>query len=143
MKNDLNYVEVPVGISEEKAETKKLKDQIAYLVSLKKIKEAKQLFDLTLKERPDVLLAGSDLTQELRMMYQILHLCLLEEETRENSLLSYSTNIKELIGHYKKILEIIFRKNQSTETKEDKEYIEKTKVSKPVLDEIKKNLIAL
>lgn len=80
MKNGLSHVEVTVGISEEKAETKKLKEAITGLISEKKIKEAKQLFDRTIKERPDVLLAGSDIYNELHMMHQTLLTCLAENE---------------------------------------------------------------
>lgn len=146
MKNNLSYIEIPVGISEEKAETKELKAKLADFLSQRKIKEAKQLFDATLKERPDVLLAGSDLNQELRYMYQIIHICILEEEKyscmtedKKTGLLSYSVDMKELIIHYKKVLEILRREKEEKITEEDKIYLKCTGVSEIAVEEIKKN----
>lgn len=138
MKNNLSYVEKPVGIFEEKAETKKLKDDIAKLITMRKIKEAKLLFEETLKERPDVLLAGSDIYDELRVIYQIIHLCVVEEEKSESSLLDYSIDIRELMKHYKKVLGILFRQKQESATKEDLDYLDKTKISQIVIEEVLK-----
>lgn len=136
LQNELTYCEVPVGIASEKAETQILKNEIASLFKQKKITSAKEVFEKTLRERPDVLLENSDIYNELRMLYQIIHLCLVEEEQKENSLLSYSTDTKKLLEHYQKIISILRNRKLNAETEEERMYLKQTKVSDAVLKEI-------
>ncbi|MBO5112632.1 MAG: DUF4422 domain-containing protein [Lachnospiraceae bacterium] len=136
LQNELTYCEVPVGIASEKAETIILKNEIASLFKQKKITSAKEVFEKTLRERPDVLLENSDIYNELRMLYQIIHLCLIEEEQKENSLLSYSTDTKKLLEHYQKIIFILRNRKLNAETEEERMYLKQTKVSDAILEEI-------
>lgn len=140
LKNELRIYELPVGISAEKAETTALKEELIVLVEKRKIQEAIALFQKALKERPDVLLSGSDINGELRMMYQILHLCNVEEQNNKCSLLDYSTDMKKLLECYKNILDILQRRvntqNSEKQAAEDKNYLTQVGISDIVLDEI-------
>ncbi len=136
MANQLSYCEVPVGISEEKAETRELIEELSKLIKQKHLREAKEVFDLKIKKRPDILLPGSDINNELRMLYQIIHLCLVEEENQEASLLDFSDDEKELIIHYKRILSILKNRASKSDKKEDRDYLSSHRVSDIVLNEI-------
>lgn len=136
MKNGLTYAEIPVGISEEKAETKQLKEKLGELLKEEKLYEAQELFQTTMRERPDVVLEGSDIHEELRMLYQIIHLCITEEKEGKHSLLGYTTDAKMLLKHYKKLLEILRNKKQDIMKEADLQYLAETKVSDCVLQEI-------
>lgn len=136
MKHGLRYCEVPVGISEEKAETKELKEKLTQCMRQRNVHEALRIFELVLKERPDVLLAGSDIHSELKMMYQILHLCEVEERQGKTSLLDYSTEAQILMKHYRRILDILHKKVNQKQEPEDITYLENTGVSDEVMNEI-------
>lgn len=70
--NDLNCCEAAVGVSEEKAETKELKEKLKQLMGENRMEEARRLFDEQLKVRPDLLLPGSDVNGELHAIYRQL-----------------------------------------------------------------------
>ena len=70
--NGLTYCEATVGISEEKAETRELKEALRRLLAENKLPEARRLFDRTLQSRPDLLLPGSDVNGELQAIYRQL-----------------------------------------------------------------------
>lgn len=70
--NGLTYCEVTVGISEEKAETRELKEALRRLLAENKLPEARRLFDRQLESRPDLLLPGSDVNGELQAIYRQL-----------------------------------------------------------------------
>lgn len=70
--NHLSYCEVPVGISQEKAETKELIDLLLKYIQEGRIPEAKKVFNTRLLERPDLLLPGSDIRNELQDIYKML-----------------------------------------------------------------------
>lgn len=138
IKNGLSYIEAPVGILGEKAETAILKGKVFELLSQRKPEEAQKLFEEYRKERPDVLLPGSDVFDELRLTYQILHLCLVEREAGKESLLTYSTDQGKLLEHYRNILRIVARQREGKETEADREYLKETKVTGEVLREIRR-----
>ena len=94
------------------------------------------MFESRMKERPDVLLPGSDVSGELRLTYQILHLCLLDQRMGKASLLSYSKDLEKLIPHYRRILEIVAKRKKSIMANEDQSYLKETGVSEEVLLEV-------
>lgn len=67
--NGLNCCEAAVGVSEEKAETRALKEELEQLIGEGREKEAKELFREQLTARPDLLLPGSDVKGELQALY--------------------------------------------------------------------------
>lgn len=70
--NNLSLCETAVGVSEEKAETRELKERLKKLMSENRTEEARSLFAAQLRVRPDLLLQGSDLNGELMAVYRQL-----------------------------------------------------------------------
>lgn len=137
MKHNISFYEAVVGISEEKEETKRLKEHVAVLLSEGNIAGAKALFEDTRKDRPDVFLAGSDINGELRMMYQIVHLCHIEEEAGMHTMVDYAAKgLNALLTHYKRILKILQNRAENIVLQEDIAYLRKNPVSDKVLEEI-------
>lgn len=97
---NLSYCEVPIGFTQEKAETLTLKEQLAALIREHKIEQAHTLFIDTMKTRPDVMLPGSDFSQELDTILRILNSCMEDIKQGRPSMLDYSTDINELVRRY-------------------------------------------
>ena len=100
---NLTYYEAPIGFTQEKAETLSLKEQLASLFKDRQIKQAHELFLDTMKTRPDVMLPGSDFSQELTTILRIINSCLDAEKQGIPSMLEHSTDLNELIQYYEKI----------------------------------------
>lgn len=100
---NLTYYEAPIGFTQEKAETLSLKEQLAALFKDRKIEQAHELFLETMKTRPDVMLPGSDFSQELTTILRIINSCLDAEKQGIPSMLEHSTDLNELIQYYEKI----------------------------------------
>ena len=100
---NLTYYEAPIGFTQEKAETLSLKEQLASLFKDRKIEQAHELFLDTMKTRPDVMLPGSDFSQELTTILRIINSCLDAEKQGIPSMLEHSTDLNELIQYYEKI----------------------------------------
>lgn len=133
---NLLYYECEIGFTQEKAETAELKNALAELISAGEIALAQKLFRERIKERPDVLLPASDLSQELRTIYQLLHVCEKEQQQGCHSFLNYSNSLPTLIAHYTRITEILYHMSQNKVTAEDLDYIRKTGVSKAAMQTI-------
>ncbi len=99
----LTYCEAPIGFTQEKAETLALKAQLSELFRKHEIEKAHELFLNTMKTRPDVMLPGSDFGQDLAVILRIIHQCLEDEKSGRPGLLAHSTDLDELIRHYKSI----------------------------------------
>lgn len=123
----LNYCEVPVGIIREKAETIILKEKLAELFHKREISQALLLFMDTVKTRPDVKLSASDFNKDLTAVEDILYICMTEKQQNCSSMLDYSTDLNELIRHYKKVTEILNACADGVISELD--YLKKTKVS--------------
>lgn len=72
LKNGLSYYEVPVGLSEQKAETAMLIEQLNALLDRGKQNEAKTLLTDALKKRPDLLADNADTEGTLKKLLQNL-----------------------------------------------------------------------
>lgn len=70
--NGLNCCEAAVGVSEEKAETRMLKEELERLIREGKEEEARKKFQERLAVRPDLLLPGSDVKGDLQALYRQL-----------------------------------------------------------------------
>ena len=66
---NLTYYEASIGFTQEKAETLTLKEQLSTLLQNHKTEDAHKLFLETVARRPDVMLPGSDFSQELTAYY--------------------------------------------------------------------------
>ena len=100
---NLTFYEAPIGFTQEKAETLSLKEQLAALFKDRKIEQAHALFLDTMQSRPDVMLPGSDFSQELTTILRIINSCLDAEKQGIPSMLEHSTDLNELIQYYEKI----------------------------------------
>ncbi|MDD6810709.1 MAG: DUF4422 domain-containing protein [Lachnospiraceae bacterium] len=131
---NLTWCEVPIGFTQEKAETLTLKEQLSSLFAEKKIEEAHTLFLNTMKVRPDVMLSGSDFHQELTTILRIIHIC--EEERKQDcpSFLNYTTDLRKLTAHYNRIAEILNKCADSTPFNADFDYLKHTAVSSCAID---------
>lgn len=67
---NLTYYEAPIGFTQEKAETLALKEQLSALFQENRILDANKLFLETVLRRPDVMLPGSDFSEELSAYYE-------------------------------------------------------------------------
>ncbi len=72
LNNDLKLHEQMVGISSEKAETMELKEELLELLKEGKKEEAREVFQNKISLRPDLLLPGSDIHNELKSLYERL-----------------------------------------------------------------------
>ena len=68
MANKLSLWEQAVGLSEEKAETKALKEKLKRFIEEGNTGAARELLEDSIKKRPDLLLPGSDVSGELRAL---------------------------------------------------------------------------
>ncbi len=100
--NKLKVCEQRVGIFDEKAETKELKQAISYLVSQGKIEEAISMYTGVLKIRPDIMLEHSDLKGEIPIIGKILMILLNESKSVDGEYTTYSNDLGKLIDYYKK-----------------------------------------
>lgn len=122
----LKAYECPVGISEEKAETKELKLAVSQLLKMNRVEEARQLFYEVLKIRPDVELPDSDLSDEIPVIGKILNICDLEKKQNIAGMISHSNDLRKLIEHYAKVSDILNKKKREPE---DEAYLKDTHVS--------------
>ena len=137
-KNKLKTHENRISIVDEKAETKELKAAMALLISRRQISEAYNMYEQVLKVRPDLLLPMSDVLRELPDIGGILASAVLEERNGKDCLVSYSTDMTELIKHYRYIYSAI--SEGRTGDPDVKAYFEKTKVSAEMLSVIEKDV---
>jgi hypothetical protein len=133
----LRPYECPVGITEEKAETRELKLAIGQLLSMGQVEQARELFYGVLKVRPDVELEHSDLSGEIPLIELILYIALLEQQRQVSGLLDYSRELQKLIAHVKKVRELL--KRGQALTAEEENYLKETKVSDVMREVLEKN----
>lgn len=93
----LKVYEGKIGIFDEKAETKELKNAIDVLLHECKVVEAKQLFYGVLKARPDLSLEHSDLSGDIPVIARILNMAECEIANKEFNLLNHNYSLKEMI----------------------------------------------
>lgn len=133
---ELKIREMPVGLSQEKAETIELKQQIKEKVmggTLTDIQEALMLFRSSLKDRPDLVLQASDLSGELAEMVRILHICEQELLHGQTGILNISKDINILIKHYKLIEMILLHFLNGSVTQEEADYFGDAHVTRIML----------
>ena len=128
----------PIGITTEKAETKEFKQAMAQLVKTGQFTEARQMFGEILKIRPDIALELSDLKGEIPVIECVLYV--LETEAAEGvkqGMYQYSAVLPELIEHYRKLSQIVLKKEEHT--KESRDYMKRTHVTDVALSIVRQN----
>lgn len=109
--------ECKVGMTDEKYETKQMKDMLAEFFMKKDIAGAKEYFLRTLEKRPDVLMEASDITGELKIAMQVVAVCELERKELGSSVIDRICRFDDLMKFFTKLNAIINEcKNTDTET---------------------------
>lgn len=128
----LKICELPVGLTQEKAETIELKQKIRETMQkadLQSVQEALALFRSSMKDRPDLMLQASDLSGELEDMFRILYICEQELLNGQVGMLAITTDMNNLIKHYRLIERILLHILEKTVTQKEIEYFKDAKVS--------------
>lgn len=100
----LSVYEAQVGLTGEKAETTELKQKLRGLVgqgTAQSLADALSLFRETMKQRPDLMLGGSDLAGELEDMFRVIFICDGEWKQGGRSMLHITTDLDMLVRHYR------------------------------------------
>lgn len=137
--NHLTYYETPFGISQEKAETIELKEQLRSDFKAKDITGAyKRLCD-TLNKRPDLLLEMSDFNQELRTIEHILNVCRVELENELPTLLTFTDDLDLLVKHFNLLVQIITHIQGGSLSEQELQYLLDCRVSHKAIIYIMQN----
>lgn len=127
--NHLSYYEADFGLSQEKAETIRLKQVLGEALRAKDIHGAYRHLCNTLDKRPDLLLEMSDFNQELKTIEHILNACRVEQDAGLPTLLEFSTELPVLIKHFRLLVSIIGKIQDGTVTEDELQYLIRCKAS--------------
>ena len=137
--NRLSYYEAPFGISQEKAETIELKEQLRNDFRAKDIPSAYRRLCDTLDKRPDLLLELSDFNQELRTIEHILNVCRIELENELPTLLAFSDDLDLLVKHFNLLIQIITHIQDGSVSEQELQYLLDCRVSHKAIVYIMQN----
>lgn len=141
--NHLSYYETPFGISQEKAETIALKEQLRNDFKAKDIPGAYRRLCDTLDRRPDLLLEMSDFNQELRTIEHILNVCRIELENELPTLLDFSDDLDLLVKHFNLLAQIIAHIQDGSLSEQELQYLLDCRVSYKAVVYIMQNMQSL
>lgn len=140
LKNGYKPYECPVGITDEKAETKELKAAVSALLLQGDVSGARKLFNDILRVRPDVRLPHSDLKAEIPVMELLLYIMETEKQRGLVGMYEYSNDLQTLIEHTKKLRELLKKFADTGKLdEEERRYIEKTNTTEVTLRVLCKN----
>ncbi len=125
----LRCLECRVGMFQEKAESLELKKTLQEFMYVEDYAAAVNYFERMIEKRPDVLLANADLSGELQNMYQVLTICMQEEQFGIEGLKQHSCELRQLIPIVKSCEKILGRIWKHEERQQDLEYLEEKHVS--------------
>ena len=141
--NNLSCYEAPYSLSQEKAETILLKENIKKYIANADLAGAYQCLNKTLEKRPDLLLKMSDFGQELKTIEHIINACRVEQEADLPTLLQFSRELDILIKHFRLLVQILENIKIGTVTEEELQYLIDCKVSYKGLVYIIQNFMPL
>lgn len=141
--NRLSCYEAPFGISQEKAETIKLKEMLRHYFKAKDINGAYKLLCDTLDRRPDVLLDASDFDRELHTIEHILNVCRIELESELPTMLAFSDDMDVLIRHFRLLVQIVTHISQGINNARELQYLSDARVTPKALVYIMQNMASL
>ena len=141
--NHLTYYETPFGLSQEKAETIELKENLRKDFKAKDIPGAyKRLCD-TLDRRPDLLLDMSDFNQELRVIEHVLNVCRIELENELPTLLAFSDDLDLLVKHFNLLVQIVEHTEKGILDEKELQYLLDAQISYKAIIYIMQNMQSL
>lgn len=132
----LRVYETPVGLTQEKAETIELKSILKQKVAKgdpDSIREALTVFRATMKERPDLMLAASDLSGELADMFRVLYVCEQEATTGEEGMLVMTKDLSMLVKHFRLLCRISYNIADGKATEQELSYYKDSRISESLL----------
>ncbi len=135
----LNIFEAPVGLTQEKAETMELKRTLREKVALgnpEGMKEALDTFRKTMKDRPDLMLAASDLSGELADMFRVIYVCEQELTAGQKGMLAITSDLSMLVKHYRLLCHIASNIAAGKASPQELAYYKDSRVSESLLQVI-------
>lgn len=129
-----------IGITGEKVETAELKSTLASFVREGRYTDARKYFYDFTERRPDVRLPLSDISGEIPKIEMIMYI--LEEEKKANvrGMATVSSELKELIAHFDKIVDILKALSRGNGTEEQVQYLLSKNVSAIAVEVIIRNV---
>ena len=137
--NRLSFYEAPVGLTQEKAESILLKQDIQNYIFQDDFHGAYRHLCSILDKRPDLLLEVSDFNKDLTSIEHILNICRIEEEAQLPTMLQFSKDLDILLKHFRLLINILGRIQQNAVTEEELQYLIDCKVSYKALIYIMQN----
>ena len=134
--------EAPVGLTQEKAETIELKESLKEKFAkgdLEAVKDALALFRESMKERPDLMLAASDISGELADMFRVLYVCEQELLSGNSGMLAITKELPMLVRHYRLLCTLSAGIASGTATAEQEAYYKDSRISESLLEIIVNN----
>lgn len=127
--NKKNVYECKVGMTDEKVETREVKERLKIFFHNKDIEGAKQYVKECLNKRPDLLMEASDVNGDLRVSMQIISTAENEFKRFGHSFIDANNDFVMLLKIFKLINSIIMRYIDGTESQEDVSLIREIKPS--------------
>lgn len=135
----LRVYEAPIGLTQEKAETielkKKMCDELAK-GNLEGVRKALKIFRETMKNRPDLMLAASDLSGELADMFRIIYVCEQELTDGHAGLFAISCDLRMLVKHYRLLCNISTHIAEGKASRQELAYYKDSRISESLLNVI-------
>jgi len=139
--NNLKVYECMVGMSGEKYETRKLKEELGAFFAKRDYKGAQQHFLDCYAKRPDVLMEASDITGELRICMQIISTCCFEDDAKGSCILDYIKDYGQLISHFHQLNQAVADSLANKATPKEQLFLSDEKLASPQAVQIAKQLI--
>lgn len=132
----LRIYETPVGLTQEKAETLELKHVLKENLAtgmLEGVQNALAVFRASMKERPDLMLAASDLTGELADMFRVLYVCEQELLSGKRGMLLITSDLSMLVKHFRLLCNIASRIVSGEASVQERSYYKDSRISESLL----------
>lgn len=125
----LKVYECKVGMTDEKYETRQMKERLAEFFQRGDLDGAKEYFLDVLKKRPDVLMEASDITGELKLAMQVIAVCELERKEYGRSVIDRIRQFEELMHYFGRLNEVIGDCKTGRLDEKDIRFLRENKVS--------------
>jgi len=117
--NRMKVYESRVAIIGEKAETREVKEELAYFFQRGDYSGAKEYFLEKRSEKPDLTMEASDTTGELRLCMQIISTCEFEQDKTGTTILDRERDYQSLISLFRRMNLAAEHFRDGEETEED------------------------
>lgn len=105
--NRMKVYECAVGLTGEKSESRELAGKAVGLLKAGKAEEAMAQMEDANKRRPDLFFKDADTTGELKRVYMITSISLLEKKRGEKNILEYAPEYSCIAAHYDMIYRVL------------------------------------